>query len=321
MIASDGAPLRFLRQAYPDLRCFELPGYGISYPARGSMAMHMLRSSPGILSAIRAEHHAVRKIAARERVQVIISDNRYGCYVPGIRSILLTHQVHIRIPASLRWAGGIVRRLNRRMRSRFDAVWIPDLPVAPGLSGDLSHPAPAHGLYVGPLSRFSGESPADPCDILAVCSGPEPQRTLLEDLLRDQMRKLKQKSVLVRGVVDGPPEKERDGDLTVYNWLPSGRLEALVRGAGIVVSRPGYSTVMDLARLGKKAVFIPTPGQTEQEYLACQYSDQRMAGFETQDQFNLARALRHAEGHSGFEHPRGDLLEPAVREVLNGLAG
>jgi len=35
-----------------------------------------------------------------------------------------------------------------------------------------------------------------------------------------------------------------------------------------VISRSGYTTIMDLAVLEKKAYFIPTPGQNEQEYLA-----------------------------------------------------
>src|SRR5690606_7360311 len=167
--------------------------------------------------------------------------------------------------------------LNRRALRAFDEVWVPDFAGEPNLSGSLGHPRGAwpRTEYIGPLDRFRGaddaESPDAAPDVLALVSGPEPQRALFEEKLRHALGGMEGTRVLVRGLPGAPvpATPAAPGAFTVFDHLPGSRLRALLREARSVVCRSGYTTVMELSGMGKTGVlFVPTPGQSEQEYLA-----------------------------------------------------
>lgn len=324
VLASDGEALALLRHEFPALTAHALPGYGITYPRDGAMAPAMMRSAPRIAAAIRGERQATRRIVESEGIDAIVSDNRYGCFHPGIPAVVITHQVHIRPPAGWGWTRPVLNRLTRRLLGRFDAVWIPDVAVEPGLSGALSHPPLPSSAYCGPLSRFDAlpPDPAMACDVLALCSGPEPQRSLFEALAVRQLAGKGIRATLVRGVVSEPPGPvQRDG-ITVHAWLPATELNRLVCSAAVVLCRPGYSTVMDLSRTGRRAIFIPTPGQTEQEYLADHLMSRSLFYSERQDAFDLVRALDRSAAYHGLHMPdTADLLLAAVDGLLRQVKG
>jgi predicted glycosyltransferase len=160
----------------------------------------------------------------------------------------------------------------------------------------------SHLSYLGPLSRLKKHPSAIQYPVLALLSGPEPQRTLLEDSILRQVSQTNVKVVLVRGLPQGAPAKDNPlieslqqaGKLKVYNHLPAEALGNLIQASEWIVARTGYTTVMDLVHLGKKSILIPTPGQTEQEYLGKYLKEEGISYTVSQDRFQLSEALEEA---------------------------
>jgi UDP:flavonoid glycosyltransferase YjiC (YdhE family) len=276
-IGADKAPLRILRENFPELPYLVIPSFEIKYPYKGSwMVLKMFANIPKILLGIFREHQMLKKIIKANNFQMVISDNRYGLFGKKIYSIFITHQLRIQLPYFLKWAGFILQFINYRFIKRFNECWIPDFAGSENLSGILSHPSkiPSNAKYIGLLSRFrdSAIGPStnlefhDNYDILIILSGPEPQRGILERKLSGQLAGTNYRVIMVLGK---PEHKifERSANITIINHLNSNEMELLISKIPIVIARAGYSTMMDLACLNKTAIIIPTPGQTEQEYL------------------------------------------------------
>ncbi|MGD1843972.1 MAG: glycosyltransferase [Salibacteraceae bacterium] len=269
VVAADEGPLQVLREAFPTLEYHRLPGYRISYPKSGNMSWHLLWQVPGLLKSIEQEHDTLESWVGHLDLDGVISDNRYGLWSKQVPSVLITHQVFIRAPF-------LQKQLHKKTAeflNAFSQVWVPDWPETDNLSGALGHGIPpVEALhFIGPLSRFAGMSTNGSNkasnEIVAVVSGPEPQRSLLEQLLEEQLQALQRPATLVCGRALEDREATATGLLTKVAHLPAAALGQKMAAASIIVGRPGYSTLMDLAALGKTALVIPTPGQTEQEYL------------------------------------------------------
>jgi hypothetical protein len=336
-----------LLREIPDLDTVELPGYGIKYGKNRAMTVFQLICSiPKILIRINREKAWLRVWVGREQPDLIISDNRYGLYSPGVVSIFITHQLLIRTPLGA-VADRILQRMNYSFIRRFSLCWVPDVEGADGLAGELSHPARLPAIpvrYIGWLSRFGGAGGFDPetsFDLLVLLSGPEPQRTLLERKILEQVTDYPGRVVLVRGLPgdaglrgDGGTRDDRvpeDVDLpappriTIYNHLPAAELEVVIREARQVICRSGYSTVMDLMRLGKRAILVPTPGQTEQEYLGNYLAQKGWAICIEQDGFFLPDVMEAANVMVRERLPdpgTGDqLLQKEIMDVIGRLKG
>ena len=267
IVASDGGALELLKKEFPNLLAFELPSYNITYSKRANrFKIQFLKTLPRILRTIKKEKSTVEQLVKKERIDGIISDNRFGVRHNLIPSIYITHQLNV-LSGQTTW---ISSKWHRDIIKKFDQCWVPDLDTDTNLSGVLGHSK--QGLpnvkYIGPLSRFEKEKLDKTIDILVILSGPEPQRTQLEKKLLLEFRGKKESVVFVRGVIEDKQEVACLGNIRLYNYMTSKELEYAINSSNLVISRPGYTTVMDLAKLNKKAVFIPTPGQFEQLYLA-----------------------------------------------------
>ena len=296
-LAGSGESLQLLQAEFPQLTAFTLTGYRPRYPARGSMVLAMARQLPRFMRAIRSEHRETAAVVLEQRIDLVIADNRYGCYTRHVPCILITHQSNILMPPGFGWLTAWVRRLNVHFLKKFSACWVPDEPGGV-LSGDLlglgttlGRPVPYE--FTGVLSRFHGGHADIAYDVVAVCSGPEPQRSIFETLVTQQL----ERSGLSYVVVRGTPGGER---AHVRGLLASTELERVMKGARIIVARSGYSTIMDLAALSKPAILVPTPGQTEQEYLARRLKESGVAYSVGQDQFDLHTALQASKSYTGF---------------------
>jgi hypothetical protein len=293
-IAASGPTAELLKNELPDAEVLDLPGYGITYPGQGrSFRTHILCQIPRIRRSIRQEGEWLRKEQGKGRWTLVISDNRYGFRLPGVPSVLLTHQL-----APISGLGSFVDILFRRTLyhyiNRFTECWVPDLEDEPSLAGRLSHPPHPPRVpvrYIGLLSRLNPTTSKTGPDLLFLLSGPEPQRTILENIILAQWHTLAGRKVLVRGRPGASDLPLLPEGSQVFNHLASSELATLVASAGTIICRPGYSTLMDLLRLGKPALLIPTPGQTEQEYLAKHCV--AMGGFhvERQEGLDLQAAL------------------------------
>jgi hypothetical protein len=298
-LSGSGDALKLLQAEFPQLTILTLTGYRPRYPRSGSMVLAMARQLPRFMRAIRREHGELEALIHTHGIELVIADNRYGCYTRQLPCIFITHQRNILMPRGFGWLAPWVRRLNTYYSNKFSACWVPDAPGAV-LSGELSAADSAlHDRlpveFTGILSRFSrGEAIPEVYDIVAVCSGPEPQRSIFEALITAQLERSGLSYVVVRGTPGGEREHVR-------GLLTSKELEQVMKSARLIVARSGYSTIMDLAALGKRAILIPTPGQTEQEYLARRLKEKRIAFSVAQDEFDLLTAIEQAKAYDGFE--------------------
>lgn len=326
IIGSHGRPLAFLRREFPEMLFIEMPGYRFRYPEKRSMALHMLFSAPRILRGIRGEHRLLNRIVKDFRIDAVISDNRYGCWNDNIPCIFITHQLRILAPPLYRWwSEPVLLSMNRNFISKYDELWIPDREGEFNLSGVLSHPGrlPANAHYIGPLSRFDMDfepedhDPSFQRDVLVILSGPEPQRTVLEQMIFGQIRDFGGSALIVRGITENDGFFRLSGSIEVYDHMDTNILARYILNARTIVCRPGYSTLMDLFTLGKRALLIPTPGQTEQEYLAS-YLEGKM-GFATalQKNIQLLDSIKSMIDQPVFKPGKEDnALETRIRLLL-----
>lgn len=288
IIASDGDTLTLLQKEFPKLLFVELPSYKITYAKKGKyFRRKLIRDAPKFLKAMRAEKNATKRIAYDYNISGIISDNRLGVYSKKLPSVFITHQLHV-LSGNTTW---LSTKIHQKFIKKFDVCWVPDSPESINLSGKLGHvksfETPLE--YIGPLSRFKKTDAAIVNDMTVLLSGPEPQRTLLEEKLLVELKNYPKKVVFVRGVMEKEQTVEHFGKTTIYNFMTSNLLEKTINESELIISRSGYTTVMDLAKLNKKAFFIPTPGQFEQEYLAKRLTDLGLVPSCSQDQFSIQK--------------------------------
>jgi len=297
--AGNQVQLRLLKEEFPQISYQHLDGYNVHYAARRNrFVLNMLQQVPAIVKAIRSENKWLRKTVMQHAIDGVISDNRFGLYHKDIPTVFITHQLRIKNPLGSRMEN-LSQRINYRWIRRFSRCWVPDYPEAPGLAGDLSHPESMPAIpveYLGPLSRMQPLAAEGVKEtVLILLSGPEPQRSVFETIVCRQLQSLKKAAILVRGLPDGGgPSLPALGTTLVYNHLPAQMLNQLMSNAAYVVCRSGYSSVMDLQAVGAKPILVPTPGQTEQEYLAVLLHSQNRAVISSQEAFDLEGLLEKA---------------------------
>jgi uncharacterized protein (TIGR00661 family) len=267
LLASNGIALQLLKKEFPELICIELPSYNIKYSKNGkSLKWKLLIKGPKIIKAILAEKKALKIILKTYKVDGIISDNRFGVLSKKVPSVFITHQLNV-LSGNTTW---ISTYIQQKFIKRFDECWVPDVESKPNLTGKLGHlknnKLPVK--YINPLSRFNNFNSKIIYNVLVLLSGPEPQRSILEVQLLSQLETFKGKVLFVKGLIGNEQTIIKKKNIIIYNFMLSHELEKAINESAIVLSRSGYTTIMDLAKLNKKAFFIPTPGQFEQEYLA-----------------------------------------------------
>ncbi|NVK27504.1 MAG: glycosyltransferase [Flavobacteriia bacterium] len=258
-IGSDGDALSVLKKSFPNQTFYELPAYDIRYGSGAGNLLKLLLQAPAAMSVMKRERKFVRSLHERYQFHGVISDNRPGTNIPGIPSVYITHQLNIKAGLMSKQVSAAHARLYRE----FDEIWVPDDELH-SLSGELSVPRSELSVRcIGSLSRLKRTEAQRRMPWAAILSGPEPARTEWENELRSIREALPQGGLIVRG----KPE-ENSSEEGFVDYLNRDELSQLYADTDVVICRSGYSTLMDLDALGKKALLIPTPGQTEQEYLA-----------------------------------------------------
>ena len=317
IIAADKAPLAFLQKEFPDLEFIKLSGFEPIYSKGNSQVFKLLTSIPSALIDFKKEHLEIEKIVKERKIDTIISDNRFGCWSKNAYSIFITHQLHIQVPRLFRWTYPIVNMISRSYIKHYDELWIPDIEKEPSLSGILSHPADINikTKYIGILSRFCNYdydyNYNYDYDYLVILSGPEPQRTIFENIVIKQASELDGKVVVLRA----KPNQEElptyiPDNVTIFNHVDDDLFVELVTKSKNIICRGGYSSLMDLAALGRNAFLVPTPGQTEQEYLAEYLTRKGLFNSCKQKDFQLKNVrIPHKDIKSHFNNIQYNLYE------------
>ena len=305
VIAADSRPLHLLTHEFPDLEFIRFSGYNIKYSSFLPMSISMFFQVPKILLGIKKEHQMLNQIIDDYNIDGVIADNRFGLYSEKVPCVFITHQLQIQTP----YFSENIRNFNYKYINRYNACWVVDDEFE-NLAGELSKPKilPNNTKYIGFQSRFEKQEQEKKYDFLAIVSGPDPQRTILEKVLIKALKDRNEKSL----VVLGKPEintNEQLGNLTIKSHLKADKLNDAILQSELIICRPGYSTVMDLAKLGKKAIFIPTPGQTEQEYLAKSFKQKEICFAQKQNEFDFELALAESKNFSGFHSLESGLTD------------
>ena len=325
IIAASGLQKNLLIEEFPFLEFIEIPGYEIRYKRGFLLKWTLLMRIPAILKKIKKENKWLEEILKDRKIDAVISDNRYGLYHKSLYCVFITHQLNIESgwgsqefargwPLAVgRWVDDKILRWNYRLIRKFSVCWVPDIPGSPSLAGKLSHPAylpPIPVKYIGIQSRFKKEEKKIIHNsLLILISGPEPQRTEFENIFLVQLAGIVHQAVLVRGLpgsLDSTPYI-REG-LKIYNHLSAGELNELLNSSEYIVARSGYSTIMDLVNKKRNAILVPTPGQTEQEYLGRHMHERKWMFSVPQRKFNIENVLN--------EFKKANLLIPEMPNSL-----
>ena len=276
VIAADGYPLQILRDEFPKLTFIEFPSYKIRYGKGNSQVWAMLKCLPNIIAGIFREHQKLKTIVAEHNIDCVLSDNRFGLWHRGIRSIYMTHQLMIKMPKSLTIFEPFVAAIHHFFIRKYDLCFVPDEWKNGGWAGKLTHKyiLSRNVKFIGILSRFENcdariTNPREPLEfsVFAVISGIEPQRSIFENILIEVLSQKKFKSLIVSGLPKKEKTEKQIGNAKIVSHLSSGEMKYYLLNAPTIICRSGYSSIMDLAVLERKAIIVPTPGQTEQEYL------------------------------------------------------
>jgi hypothetical protein len=318
---SDGQALEWIKRRFPNLNCHEIKGLNPEYPANGSMVFSMMKQLPGFIWAISREHAAFEKLAEERSADAVISDNRYGCYAGKLPSVFLGHQLQIQLPAGSGWMSPAVQFVNRHYLSPFNEIWIPDHSDRE-LSGDLSTGFEGRARFLGRLShlKISNSETQTKKKYLFLLSGPEPQRSLLERKISRWPGLKAAECSLVRGTSSKRMQVYPMG-MEVHDLADSETIARLLASHEMLVCRPGYSTLCDLWQSNSKALLIPTPGQTEQEYLGSRMQNIGLAMSVQQDLFKPDKNLTEALEFKGFPAVSFDrmLLDQAIDGLIKKI--
>lgn len=304
IFASGEEHLALIHNELPQCSFLSFPGFNPKYSQYLPQYISILLKIPLLTYHIVLEHIRLKKIIQKYSIDIVISDNRFGLWNSSIKTVYVTHMPLIPFPVKMKFLEPLGAFIHRQIIRKYDLCFIPDLPGERNLSGRLSHgmSLPGNVRYIGILSRFASLPPAssgmpDFKYNTIILSGPEPQKEILKQKLITLFKDKEPVTIILEGKPGKSEETRRLGNIILYNHLPASDIKSIISGSEGIISRSGYTTVMDLMCLNCRALLIPTPGQTEQEYLAEYLSVQ---GFFSN--------IRQYDIKTGVEFPKKDSL-------------
>lgn len=284
-IASDGDALKILQKEFENLHFHVLPAYDVKFGAEDNFFTSLLFQLPSLMKNVSKEYVFVQELQKEHGFDLIISDNRPGVRSKAVKSVYLTHQLEFKV----KYGAKLGHRMHKMLYKDFDEIWVPDVKPPQNLAGELSISESDKVKYIGHLTRAQKALEAQLYDVLLLLSGPEPQRSKLEDELFRQLKSTKLKVALVRGT--SVARLRTNPKFKIIDLANSQEIDQLIAQSKVVVARTGYSTLMDLCVWKKPCILVPTPGQPEQEYLAKYIAKNNWAFVTSQKQLNLKKQL------------------------------
>ena len=318
-LGSSGTSERLLKKEFPNLNHIHLPNYRVKYSRFNSQVFAILLQIPFILFSMMRESFIINQLVKKHRFKLIISDNRYTVRNKNAHNVFISHQLNVLFPKSIKAVGALFNFLQHTLLKKFDEVWLPDEKTRLNISGALSDTTKNQKKTheIGFLSRFKKtpikETEKKRYDLLIILSGPEPQRSLLEKKLFQQLNNSNLNILLVRGTFQLLKIKPTSFEICPY--MDTKTLEQTIRSSDLVLCRSGYSSIMDLIRLQKQAILIPTPGQTEQEYLAYWLMKRKYFHSVNQDNIRINQDIQQALTYHPPNEPYSQNLEQRIQKI------
>jgi len=316
VLAADKRPYDFLAARFPQLKIVRCSGYDITYPENGNLLLHMVKNSVGFYQAVESEQRIATQLANEIKADVIISDNRLNFRADGRLNIYVTHQLNIKAGV----LSPVATAMHKKYYSKFDEVWVPDNSGAVNISGVLGHDANCAVplFYLGPQTRFSSMEKhgiASHGKVVVMLSGPEPQRTLFENIVVAELIRTGINAIVLQGIPGKTSVSYPASNIELISHMNDEDILRTISGAEVVISRSGYSTLCDLASMGKRLIVVPTPGQTEQEYLADKHAADNLLVKAEQSDFNIMDCLEKVKRAKPFSIPSEDNLRAVTTRL------
>jgi uncharacterized protein (TIGR00661 family) len=305
-IATSGGALEMLKKEFPGCNFIFFQDYPAPYSSTRFFLPKFALSIPNLTKALADEKKIADRLLSDNKYDIVISDSRLGVYSDKIPSFFISHQLRFSLPYYIKPVETFSLYINEYFHKRFERIIIPDNnPDTVCLSGKLCQSTRkitnTKAYYAGILCPSHKMDMHEDLDFLISISGPEPQRSKLEEILLRQVQKLPGEKMVLLGRPTENFEKKLDKDTTVKSYVSHEEKNHLMIRAKFIISRSGYTTMMEMAELGKKrGLFTPTPGQTEQEYLSKYYEEQRWFYSKSQYRLDLLKDVKEAMEYRGF---------------------
>ncbi len=317
VFAGNESQKEYLKRSFSKIEYLNLEGYNVKYSkSKLGLVPKIISQIPRLNKTIKQEHLWLQSAIKSHHIDAVISDNRYGLFSNMVPCVIMTHQLQI-----LSGYGGLIDhfllRSHYRFLEKFQQCWVVDTADNDGLSGILGHPKVLPKIktsYLGLLSQCIGKEKKNEEEsyVLILLSGAEPQRSILADLLWKKAIKSDKFIIFVAGSDNAVAPSVIPEHISFHKRLNAEELSLAINVASIVICRSGYSSLMDLLAMNKKAILIPTPGQTEQEYLAKRMHRKKIFMSSHQNKFDIQTSLINAalfpfrknDFNSSFDHYR-----------------
>lgn len=318
IIAGEGEGFSLLKKEFSELEFVDLPSYPVSYTKANTLKWHFATQFIKMMRFIQIEHHLLNEIIKNHSIDAVISDNRYGLYNSNLPCVIITHQ----LSPQLGLLSFPLKNLLKRLIGNFSQCWVPDIGDEKNIAGKLSYSTHLNipVSYLGVLSRFHAEEVKAEFEVLAILSGPEPSRSIFETKVRAQLDLIPGNHAIVRGSNENAEIKSISNGVQTFNLVSQRELSNLISASKYLVSRSGYSSIMDYVALKRNALIVPTPGQPEQEYLARYHKEKGQFVVQYENQLNLKDGIEELSKKTrtiNFDLPK--LLEKVLTDFYDSL--
>jgi uncharacterized protein (TIGR00661 family) len=305
-IAAKGPAVKLLKKEFPDIEFYKITDYPLPYTKNGFSYNRLIRLLPEIVFTAVKENEEVEKLVKKFRFDLIISDNRFGFYSKNVPSVFMSHQLKYHMPGNIKLFENTGKFFNTFYHKNFEKIIVPDNPPnSVSLSGKLGNIPKKNTknkiYYAGILSSIRKQNVKKDIDYLISISGPERSKTAFKEKIMSQIKDLAGKKVVLLGEPCSNSKYRAGKNTLVKSHATREEMTSLMNRARFIITRSGYTTIMELAELGKKnALFIPTPHQTEQEYLSKYYEEKKWFHSVKQSKIDLLNDVEECKYYKGL---------------------
>jgi uncharacterized protein (TIGR00661 family) len=331
IFAGNASQEQYIKSIFPKIETLFLEGYNVRYAKKKiGLVPRLIAQIPRLKKRIKKEHLWLQEAIKTHKLDCVLSDNRYGLYSNHIPCIIITHQLQI-LSGYSNYIDKFLLKIHYKFIERFNQCWVVDIANDNGLSGNLAHPPVMPKIkteYIGLLSQCANQpikkGGKTEAIILILLSGAEPQRSILSDSLWKKAVKSDKHIIFVEGNENAVTPTTIPNHISYHKRLSANNLITAINESSIVICRSGYSSLMDLVAMNKKAILIPTPGQTEQEYLAKLMHQKKFFMAAQQHKFDIQTSLLNAAIFGFTKMPfenAFDLHKQCINQWLNEIKG